>query len=117
MVVLAMAAAGFCVVPQIVDVFVSSAQAVWTISSFLLAVQIGSHLILIGLMTSTPRITTLIIVGGGGAVVALLAANCLGWGFDAEFGPYLVGVSWHLVHAAVLFVGLVWIPAREIEGR
>jgi hypothetical protein len=47
--------------------------------------------------------------------VLLQLLNALGIGFSREFGPYLVGVVWHLMQASGLFVALVWIPAESID--
>lgn len=108
-------AMAFCLLPVVAATFVSEARLVWAWTSGLLALQIAAHTTVIVFLASTGitgRVTTSL---GGIAAVVLLAGNALGIGVDAAFGPYLFGVAWHLAHASVLFLMLVWVPADAIE--
>jgi hypothetical protein len=50
------------------------------------------------------------------ASAALQLLNLLGARFAHEFGPYFVGVLWHVFQSASLFVWLIWVRAEDIES-
>ncbi len=55
----------------------------------------------------------LIVVGA--AIVVLQGLNAI-WDFPRyHLGLYLIGVFWHVMQAAIVFVMLIWIPASSIE--
>lgn len=115
MVLHAMAAALFCVLPSLVAVFVDDPASVWRWSSAVLGLQVAGHAATVVALSSTGPFGRLVTIVGGASVAMLLCANVLGLGFAQEFGPYLVGVAWHLAHAGVLFVMLVWVPDISID--
>ncbi len=59
---------------------------------------------------------TVVIVSGGGGIVILQGINAIGIFPNYVLGLYLIGVFWHVVQAAILFVMLIWIPASQIES-
>jgi len=114
MILHAAAATFFCFLPSIVGVFSDDPAAVWGLSSAVLATQILAHVAVILRLATTDRI------GRGLQVLGVAAAgglwlNVFGIGFQREFGPYLLGVLWHVGQSAVLFVLLIWIPVGDIE--
>ncbi len=47
--------------------------------------------------------------------MALLGVNAI-WEFsEYALGLYLIGVFWHVMQAAILFVLLIWITESHIE--
>lgn len=114
MVLHAMAAVFFCALPAIVGVFTTSPDWIWGLASGLLGLQIAAHVILV-LSFSTTTGFGRIALGFGLLVAGLQALNVLEVGFSREFGPYLLGVLWHLFQSGVLFVWLIWIPADAVE--
>jgi len=98
----------FCVLPSMIAAFASSLEVVWWVGSLLLGLQLIAHGVLIAKLPSSNRYTRFGIIP---AVVAigLLAMNVLRIGGGATFGPYLVGVLWHMLQGAALFMLLVWI--------
>jgi len=115
MVLHSMFAGFFCLLPPGVRVFTGEAPALWGISSAALGLQILSHLFVIVRLPSTTRAQGFSI--GSGALVALLQlANVLGVAFEQDFGPYLIGILWHVIQAGVLFLMLIWIPGDEIDA-
>ncbi len=55
------------------------------------------------------------LLGFGVVVVILQGANALSAFPGHELALYLIGVFWHVMQAAVLFVMLIWIPTSQIE--
>lgn len=110
----AMAAAFFCVLPAIVGVFVEGPR-VWTVCSAVLGLQIVGHAIGVVLLATTGGWARAMILGGGGAAAGLQALNAFGVAFDHEFGPYEIGVLWHVLHAGFLFLLLVWVPRSAVR--
>jgi hypothetical protein len=115
MIVHSMVAALLCFVPAAVAVFSDAPRTIWALSSGLLGVQVLAHTLLVLRLASTSGPSRLAVALGGGAVVVLQGLNVLGLGFDREPGPYVLGVLWHLVHAGILFVMLVWVRGEAIE--
>lgn len=115
MIVHSMVAAALCFVPAAVAVFTDASRTIWALSSGLLGVQVLAHTLLVLRLASTSSPNRLAVALGGGAVVVLQGLNVLGLGFDREPGPYVLGVLWHLAHAGILFVMLVWVRSEAIE--
>lgn len=115
MLIHAMTAAFFCVLPAFADVFVSPA-AIWTACSAVLGVQICVHIGIVVRLPSTSAITRAVVLTGGLIAVALQALNVAGRGIEHGFGPYLIGVLWHLFHAGALFLLLIGVRPGDVEG-
>ncbi len=112
MVIHAVFAALFCLLPAMIEVFVQDPRLLWAIASAVLALQIVGHATGVILLASTnPSGRASMVLGYG--LAALLALNAAGVGFDRAFGPYLLGVLWHLLLSGALFVLLVWVPADQ----
>lgn len=114
MVLHAMSAALFCIVPAWIAVFVSEPARIWTIASGLLGADLAFQSSYVLRLPSTEA-RDRIVVAMGYAFAALQALNAFGVGFAREFGPYLAGVLWHVFSAGFLFVYLIWIRAEEVE--
>ncbi|MGH0030657.1 MAG: hypothetical protein ACQGVC_12760 [Myxococcota bacterium] len=116
MIVHSMMAAALCGLPMLIGVFTHDVHRLWTIASAVMGLQVAGHagLVLFYLQT-TQRWAAAIVGAGGLTVVVLQVLNVLGIGFDAEFGPYVVGVCWHLFHTGMLFTMLVWVREESIE--
>jgi hypothetical protein len=117
MVLHAMAAAFFCVLPAIIEVFTDDPARIWLVGSAILGVQIIAHTAGILGLASTTRATRTVVVVGASAAVILQALNVFGVGFSREFQPYLAGVMWHMLHAGGLFVMLILVRPSEIQGE
>lgn len=120
MVIHSLAAALFCFLPALLGLFVSGdsdASGVWRVGSAVLGLEVLVHAGLIVSLPSTPRGSAGAVLVGGGGVVLLQFANVAQIGFAGEFLPYLVGVLWHVVHAAILFLMLIWVRDADIEER
>lgn len=115
MLIHAMCAALFCVLPSILAPFAPSASALWTLASALIGLQIAVHAGLVLTLSSTDLAGRIQVGGFAAAVVLLQASNVLGVGFDHAFGPYLVGVLWHVIQAGVLFVMMTFVRAADIR--
>ena len=115
MVLHAVAATFFCLLPSIIGIFVESTQFVWNICSAVLGLQIVTHVALVLRFTSTSGASRAILPLGFVAAT-LQACNLLGLGFDHDFAPYLFGVLWHVFQSGLLFVWLIWIAAEDIEA-
>lgn len=107
-----MAAATFCVLPSIIVVFVANEAIVWSIASTVLGAQIVGHSVVIFRLRSTDSLGRASL-GIAAIVVGLQVLNVFSVHFSREFGPYLVGVLWHLLHAGGLFVSLVWVRSSD----
>ncbi|MGH0037224.1 MAG: hypothetical protein ACQGVK_19540 [Myxococcota bacterium] len=115
MVLHAMAAVFFSLLPSMIDVFVARPDLVWRIASGLFALQILLHVsVVLRLASTTGQSRYFMVVGLLAA--GLLALNGVGVGFEGEFGPYLIGVLWHVLQSATLFVWLIWIPQGQIRS-
>ena len=114
MLIHAMAAVFFCVLPSLIAVFETNEGTIWSIASAVLGVQIVGHAIVIFRLEAIGLRGRLFLVMALGAAV-LQILNVFAIHFSREFGPYLVGVLWHVLHAGGLFVSLVW--ARSSDTR
>ena len=54
-----------------------------------------------------------VVLSLGVVVIVIQALNVLSIYFSREFGPYLLGILWHVFHAGVLFVALVWVRSSD----
>lgn len=115
MVIHSIVALAFCLFPWFLGVFVQREPVIWNIASAVLAVQVLSHAGRIVTLPSTGKTSGTITGAGGLFVVVLQVFNVAGLGFEHEFGPYLVGVLWHIAHASMLFLWLVFIRRTDIE--
>ena len=114
MVVHAMYAAAFCLLPWVVRLFSTQPPIVWSIASGLLGAQLVCHVTII-LRLPTSSVRARLIASAGFVVAALQFANALGVGFAHELRPYVVGILWHMFHAGMLFVMLVLIAPEHIQ--
>ncbi len=114
MVIHAICAVVFCMLPMLVNLVVQDAVSALHICCALLGVQIIAH------CGAVMRVRT---TGSGafywlalGLVVGLIQFTVFtAWGEFREFEIYQVGVIWHILQAGVLFVMLVWIPRADID--
>lgn len=116
MVLHAVAAVFFCLLPSMVGVFAARAEAVWTVSSAILGLQIVGHVAIVLRLPTTGSGGRTIVLGAGLAAALLQGLNVAGVGFPHEFGPYLLGVLWHVFQSGVLFVWLIWVAPEDIES-
>ena len=105
----------FCVIPTIIAVFASTPASVWSVSSGMLGIQIVVQTIFVTRFPTTVGWRRTEITMSGLGTTLILGLNTVGVGFDREFGPFLIGILWHLIHAGILFVSLVLIPPSSIE--
>ncbi len=108
-------AAFFCIFPSILNIFTDKPSHIWSIASAVLGAQILVHVTIIIRVATTKRRHILPIVALASGPIALQVLNVTGIGFAHEFGPYLGGVLWHVIHASVLFVWLVQIPQEDLD--
>lgn len=107
----AMIAFAFCMLPTLLAVFTSSAETVWRVASTVLGLQILSQIGIVCLLPSSGTATRVALLLGGGAAAALQALNAFGVGFSGEFAPYLAGILWHLLQGGFVFVRLIWVQS------
>lgn len=107
----------FCIFPSFVNVFTANSSLVWSVAGALLGIQVLSHATVISFLPSTTRFVGVFTVAGALFVVVLQALNIIGIAFEGEFGPYLVGVLWHLAHASLLFTWLIFIRRADVEDE
>lgn len=116
MVLHSIAAAFFCILPSVLDVFTGDPAWTWTLGSALLGAQVLAHVVIVLRLPSSSLAVRISVGSMGLLVVVLQLANAAGLGFAREFGPYLVGVLWHMFQAGLLFVSLIWVRAADVEG-
>ena len=116
MVVHATAAVFFCLLPMLVGLASRDAATIWDVSSVLLGIQITVHVTGVLVMGTTSGASRFV-VAIGYLFVVLQALNVAGIGFDHEARPYVAGVIWHVIQSGALFVGLIWVPSSEVEGK
>jgi hypothetical protein len=115
MIVHALVAVFFCVLPLVIDAFTTHADMIWRIASALLGVEIVAHVSGVLLMPSTRFLPARAVVAIGYPVAAVLFMNAAGYGFERPFEAYLVGVVWHVVQSGVLFLMLIWVSRADID--
>jgi len=114
MVLHAMMALLFCLLPSVIGLFSHDPLRVWGIASGVLGLQIVGHaLIAIRLATTDLRGRTILALGA--VLGVFLVASGMGLSPMTALEAYLLGVLWHVAHSSVLFVWLIWIPAGPIE--
>ncbi len=116
MVIHAIVAALFCFLPFLLIEFSTNETDALRVCSGLLCVTttviVANAVRLEGTSNAWIRV---IFVCAGGIIVVLQGINAI-WSLPGYvLGLYLVGVFWHLVQAAILFVMLIWIPASQTE--
>jgi hypothetical protein len=116
MLIHAMSAAFFCILPPLLSVFSTNEAVIWSIASSLLGVQIILHsAVVIWLAKATFLIRSSIFLALGAVVLQFL--NVAEIHYSREFRPYLAGVLWHLIQAGVLFVNLIWVRALDTQSE
>lgn len=116
MVVHALVAVLFCLLPLIIDAFTAKPDSIWRIGSALLGVEIVAH------TTGVLRMATTIggfarrFVAFGYVVAAMQFANVAGIGLERAFDAYLLGVVWHVVMSGALFLMLIWVPKSDVDA-
>jgi hypothetical protein len=116
MLIHAMAAAFFCFLPSLISVFSTDEKVIWSVASGILGVQIAMHSLLIWRLPSADFLLRSYLIFALGAA-ALQALNVAEIHYAREFRPYLVGILWHLITAAVLFMNLIWVRAADIQSE
>lgn len=114
MVVHAIFAVVFCLLPSLLNSVVQDVVTTLHVSVALLAVQILLHSVAVMFFATTSSVSKLAL-SVGVFVGLFLWTAFTDWGVQREFEIYLVGVMWHILQAGLLFVLLVWIPRDEIE--
>jgi hypothetical protein len=116
MVVHALVAVLFCLMPLIIDAFTPRPEAVWRIGSALLGAEIVAHATAVLMMASTIGGRARGVVAFGYVVAVQQFMNVTGVGFDRAFDAYLVGVVWHLLMSGALFLMLIWVPKSDVDA-
>ena len=113
MVVHAIFAVLFCLLPMLVNLFVQDAVTTLRICCALIGVQMIAHSLGVMRMATSSRAARLLLFFGLllGAVQFSVFTS---WGIHREFAIYQVGIVWHILQAGVLFVMLIWIPKTHI---
>lgn len=111
----AMAAAFFCVLPAFLSALIGAPATLWAVASALLGAQIVLHTGIVLRLPSTRNPTRVAVGLGGLTALGFQLVNVAGVGIPRGFAPYLIGVLWHLLHAGVLFVMLIWVRAEDVE--
>jgi hypothetical protein len=116
MVLHAVAAAFFCVLPTILHTLTRDAATTWMLGSALLGLGVTVHAGIILWLPTTAGAQIAIVGGGALFVVGLQLANAAGFGYSREFEPYLVGVLWNIINAGHLFLRLVWVRSSDVRA-
>ncbi len=116
MVVHAMVAVLFCLLPLLIGVFTADRTIIWNLSSALLGVEIVGHVSAVLFMSSTvgARVRSFIAIGYLFGAVQFM--NVAGIEFDHEFRAYLAGVVWHVIMSGLLFLMLIWVPDADVDA-
>ncbi len=114
MVIHAVCAVIFCLLPMLVDVVVQDVVTTLHICAGLLGAQIIFHCLGVMLM-STTKIDGRILLTIGMFIGAAQFLVFTDWGSQREFVIYTAGIIWHIFQAGFLFVMLVWIPRADYE--
>ena len=114
MVVHAVCAVLFCLLPNLIDIVVQDAVTTLHICAALLGVQIILHAANVMRMPTTSN-------GARGALAFGIVigftqfAAFSDWGVNRELQFYVLGIIWHIIQAGVLFIMLVWIRDDDIK--
>ena len=113
MIIHAIAAVVFCLLPMIVDVIVQDPAATLRLCCAVLGVQVILHAV--GVMSfSTTGPWARLSLSVGLVIGFAQFAAFTDWAATREFALYVLGIVWHILQAGLLFVMLVWIPRRAI---
>lgn len=114
MVIHAAVAVAFCVLPTALNVFVQDAATTLRIACAVLGVQVCLHSLGVMFFSTTSRLAKGLL--SLGLLVGLLQFGVFtDWGAHREFDLYLFGIIWHILQAGLLFVMLIWVPAKDID--
>ncbi len=114
MIIHAIAAVIFCLLPMLVDVVVQDAVTTLHICCAIIGVQMIAHAVGVMFFSTSGLLSRLSL--SVGVVFGLVQfAAFTDWGAHRELVLYTLGVIWHILQAGLLFVMLVWIPRTAIE--
>ncbi len=116
MVVHAMVAVLFCLLPLLIGVFTTDRTMIWNLSSALLGVEIVGHVSAVLFMSSTVGVRVRSFIAIGYLFGAVQFMNVAGIEFDHEFRAYLAGVVWHVIMSGLLFLMLIWVPDADVDA-
>lgn len=116
MVIHAIFAVVFCLLPMLLNILVQDISTTFRILCAVLGAQIIAHSLgVMFLNTTSKRARFPLALGTLIGIVQFLVFT--DWGVQREYEIYLAGIVWHIIQAGLLFVMLVWIPARSIEDE
>jgi len=115
MVVHAMVAVLFCLLPLLIGVFTSDRNVIWNLANALLGAEIVGHVSAVLFMTSTTGARVRSFISIGYLFGAVQFMNVAGVVFDHEFRAFLAGVVWHVIMSGMLFVMLIWVPNADVD--
>jgi hypothetical protein len=104
----------FALLPTLMNAVIQNAEMTLHIAAGLLGTLTLCHAAFVLWTVHTNWIERVLLAGG-------FSVGLLQWvvftdrGFEREHEIYLVGVAWHTLQAAILFLGLVWIPSDSIR--
>ena len=114
MIIHAIAAVIFCLLPLIIDVIIQDVVTTLHICCAVLGVQMIAHAVGVMFFSTSGLLSRLSL--SVGVIFGLLQfATFADWGAHREFTLYTLGIVWHILQAGLLFVMLVWIPRDAIE--
>ena len=116
MVVHAMVAVLFCLLPLLAGVFSTDRALIWNVVSAVLGIEIVLHVTAVLFLASSADTRIRMSVGVGYLVAVVLFMNVAGVMFNHEFRAYLIGVLWHVIMSGLLFVMLIWVPRAEVDS-
>ncbi len=116
MVVHAMVAVLFCLLPLLIGVFTPDRALIWNLASALLGIEIVGHVSAVLFMATTTGVLVKLFVSIGYLFGMVQFMNVAGVEFDHEFRAYLAGVVWHVIMSGLLFVMLVWVPNEHVDS-
>jgi len=104
----------FCLLPMLVNVVVQDSVATFRLCCVLIGIQIVIHTLGIMRLPTTGRWAKGLI-SLGLAVGALQFSVFSAWGVQREVEVYQFGIVWHILHAGYLFTALIAIPKLQID--
>jgi hypothetical protein len=116
MIVHALVAVFFCMLPLVIDAFTTRADAIWRIASALLGVEILVHSTGVMLMPSTIGLRARVTVAIGYLIAVVQFMNAAAYEFERPFEAYLVGVVWHVFMSGALFLMLIWVTRADVDA-
>ena len=116
MVIHAIFAVVFCLLPLLLNILVQDVSTTFHILCAVMGAQIIVHSFGVMLLNTTSKIARISLAFG--ALIGITQFMVFtDWGVQREYEIYLAGIVWHILQAGLLFVMLVWIPSRLIEGE